>query len=94
MAVNKKQLGIWFMIGLSVAAGCTSVAAEILQSSHPGAKLVLSKCGGCHKVYAPSDYSKERWEEELPDMKHRAKLTDSEYEQISEFIMSAHSSIK
>ncbi|MBI3124169.1 MAG: hypothetical protein HYZ10_07180 [Ignavibacteriales bacterium] len=42
--------------------------------SSKGEKLYVEKCGGCHRVYAKDEFSKEHWLKEFDEMTKRAKL--------------------
>ncbi|OGU69859.1 MAG: hypothetical protein A2499_01115 [Stygiobacter sp. RIFOXYC12_FULL_38_8] len=41
-------------------------------------KLYVEKCGGCHRVYAKDEFSKEHWLKEFDEMTKRAKLDEAQ----------------
>ena len=43
-----------------------------------GRDLFASKCGGCHKLPYPSQFTVSQWDSILVPMKTKAKLTDEE----------------
>ena len=49
-------------------------SSEIAQ----GKSLYESNCAKCHKLYAPSDFTKEDWKPIVNQMQKKAHLTDSE----------------
>jgi hypothetical protein len=49
-------------------------------------KLYVNKCGSCHFLYRPYQFSKEQWAHLMPDMKEEAKLTDQEYELLLKYV--------
>ncbi|MFA7229189.1 MAG: hypothetical protein WC061_09145, partial [Melioribacteraceae bacterium] len=51
-----------------------------------GEKLYYDKCGGCHRVYEKSDFTKGRWVDELEDMSRRAKLSPEEKNLIKNYL--------
>ncbi len=53
--------------------------------------LYENKCGGCHFLYRPDRYSTKEWENILPEMKAKAKLTGEEYRQIKIYLYSLSS---
>jgi hypothetical protein len=51
-----------------------------------GRQLYVDHCGSCHQLHLPQDYSLEKWRTELDSMQTRARLSDSQKEQIYRFI--------
>ncbi|HUR10293.1 MAG TPA: hypothetical protein VM012_02920 [Flavitalea sp.] len=48
-----------------------------MENIQAGYKLYTEKCAGCHKLYQPVKYSVSQWDEILPKMIPRAKVTDT-----------------
>ncbi|MDP2035735.1 MAG: hypothetical protein Q8L04_00010 [Ignavibacteria bacterium] len=62
-----------FILILLFVVGC---ASAIYSSKEE--KLYVEKCGGCHRVYAKSEFSKEHWLKEFDEMTKRAKLDEAQ----------------
>jgi mono/diheme cytochrome c family protein len=52
-----------------------------------GRKLYTNHCGSCHNLHLPEQYTRKRWEKELPEMKQKAKITDDQVRLISNFLL-------
>lgn len=52
-----------------------------------GKQILSNKCGQCHKVYKPQDFTRNRWEQVLPSMRLKAKLDEQEYKFLYTYIM-------
>lgn len=52
-----------------------------------GYDIYVSKCGGCHILPKPLDYSEVKWMEILPDMCKRAFLDKSQQESVTRYIL-------
>jgi len=52
-----------------------------------GYDLYRAKCGGCHFLYRPTDYSQPVWDSIMPRMREKAKLNDQEYEHIRKYVL-------
>lgn len=61
-----------------------TIELEFLQQAH---KLYINKCGSCHFLYRPYQFTLEKWKKELPEMKDEAKLSQEEYNSIFNYIM-------
>ena len=48
------------------------------EKARAGYAIYSANCGGCHRLYAPGDYTKAQWEKILPRMYTKAKLTGEE----------------
>lgn len=59
-----------------------------LDSLKLGYKLYVNNCSGCHSLHLPTEKSKEHWENLLPEMFTRTKLTDSQKDMVKLFIYS------
>ncbi len=66
------------LLGLALAAACATTALTALG---PGAKLVRSKCGGCHLAPEPGR-SRQDWSRVLGQHRERVPLDDAEREAI------------
>ncbi|RZJ69477.1 cytochrome c [Flavobacterium sp.] len=53
-----------------------------------GRDLYANNCGKCHKLFAPTDESKEDWEPILKRMQRKARLTDEDMVFIHDYIFS------
>jgi hypothetical protein len=58
-----------------------------LISLRTGCSLYSGKCGRCHELYKPGEYSEDDWADILPHMARKAKITDAEQELIRRFIL-------
>ena len=58
-----------------------------MEQLNKGYDLFLAKCGGCHTLYKPYDYSEEKWREVLPDMCRRAKLDQAQSDLITKYVL-------
>jgi hypothetical protein len=54
------------LLGLAVASGC---ATSLPDPESPGARLLTERCGGCHRVYAPSTMTAEMWRYQVERMR-------------------------
>lgn len=50
------------------------------------AALYRLKCGGCHRLYSPTELNPASWEEILDRMRIRAHLTDEETETVRRYV--------
>ncbi len=51
-----------------------------------GRALYVSKCGGCHTLKLPSEYSATVWKENLDEMQERARISDNEKSDILKYL--------
>jgi len=65
-------------------ASGNAVSLESLTRSH---SLYVNKCGSCHFLYRPYQFTKEKWISIMPEMKTEARLTDDEYNSILNYLM-------
>ena len=78
----------------AVAAAAAAAAAALACAGAPTAdagpagaeRLYRSRCSACHRAYPPSSRDRARWAELLAKMAPRAKLSEPEREQISEYL--------
>jgi mono/diheme cytochrome c family protein len=52
-----------------------------------GQAIYTSNCGKCHKLHAPTDRSLSKWEQILPTMIRKAKLTDEQGGLVRAYVM-------
>ena len=48
--------------------------------------MYVAKCGSCHTLKVPSEYSVTVWRENLDEMQTRARITDAEKELMFEYL--------
>ncbi|OFY72193.1 MAG: hypothetical protein A3G23_01325 [Bacteroidetes bacterium RIFCSPLOWO2_12_FULL_37_12] len=58
-----------------------------LEHLKSGYKLYVSKCGGCHTLYPPQQFPKEKWIKLMPDMAKEAKLDSVRIGLIARYIL-------
>ena len=52
-----------------------------------GQQLYAQRCGACHQLYEPASQSAQRWPEVVRAMKERAKLDDSQEQQVLQYLL-------
>lgn len=52
-----------------------------------GRDLYISKCGGCHQLYNPKDYTNNEWDKILLSMQKKSKINDHQKNEIFNWIM-------
>lgn len=57
---------------------------EDLKTGH---RLYINSCASCHNLYIPSNYSAERWKDIMQKMGREAKLTKSEKDLITKYLI-------
>jgi hypothetical protein len=88
-----KKLSFFIFISLIIAA-CSAktfaptdqqlsamqekVPGITLESAQAGYKLYSEKCAGCHQLYHPARYTIAQWNNILPKMFPKAKLSDKD----------------
>lgn len=97
----KYYFALFLLLGLFVISCSSSIPAptqEQIQwasSKWPGTgakelsedrDLYIAKCSGCHSLKVPSDYTEEEWKPILNKMGKKAKLNESEYEMIRQYV--------
>jgi hypothetical protein len=63
----------------------------ISANAAPGQALYERKCGRCHTLFAPDDYSRAEWPSLLRSMKAQAMLRESEIETLSDYLLAGAS---
>jgi hypothetical protein len=51
-----------------------------------GEKLYTEKCGKCHVLYEPREYTQKQWKKNLKEMKEKAGLSKEQYSQILAYL--------
>jgi hypothetical protein len=103
--VNKKLI---YAIVLLILLGCTPLLAPpeekdaltarkkwpdiTTEQLNNGYHIYINNCGKCHVLYKPERFSEKKWEEELPDMYEKSKLTPKEQELVTRFVFSRRES--
>lgn len=57
-----------------------------LEKLQQGRSLYINNCASCHNLHLPSEFTKKEWEPVLNKMQKRAKINDSEKEQIAAYL--------
>jgi hypothetical protein len=83
MTRARRSFVLWISTS-AVLAGCASVPLP----PGEGAELYRAKCGGCHRLYAPSEIKDEGWPKRIELMSSRAKLTQLESARIRRYLES------
>lgn len=58
-----------------------------ITSLQQGHKLYINKCGSCHFLYRPYQYSEQEWMKFIPDMREKARLTQDEFDLIVRYVI-------
>jgi hypothetical protein len=51
-----------------------------------GKTLYEQKCGQCHPLFSPKDFTFDKWKQTLVVMRERAQLTNSQYNSIVSYL--------
>jgi hypothetical protein len=91
------RLGLLLALGAQAScAGMSPPAATPLDASRAnvdlaelqsGRKLLISKCGSCHRPPMPSAHSRSEWPSKLDDMSERSKLDAVQRQQIERYLL-------
>jgi len=65
-------------------ASRTGVSADSLLI---GRNLYTNHCGSCHNLHMPEKYTRKHWEEKMPEMQHKAKISDIDAKLITNFLV-------
>jgi nitrate/TMAO reductase-like tetraheme cytochrome c subunit len=65
-------------------ASITGVSTDSLMM---GRTLYVNHCGSCHNLHLPEQYTRSHWEDEIPDMQDKAKISDKEAKLITNFLL-------
>jgi hypothetical protein len=53
-----------------------------------GRQLYIDHCGSCHPLHLPNEFSEKVWRSKIDTMKIKAKITDSEKQEILDYLLS------
>jgi hypothetical protein len=71
-------------------AACKSPVAAVSPELGPeqerARKLYVGKCAKCHKLYDPAKYSDAEWQSWMLKMGRKAKLTQEQQRELSQYI--------
>lgn len=57
-----------------------------LAQMQKGHEIYIARCGTCHKLIKPTEYSDQKWEKILPVMSKKAKLIQTEYDLVHRYV--------
>ena len=57
------------------------------ETASAGQTIYTSRCGRCHGLKKPENYTQQRWENILKKMIPKAKLNDDEANQVTAYVM-------
>lgn len=60
--------------------------AEMSADAAKGAEIYSSKCTQCHGAKIIDNYSKERWDQVLPNMINKAKLDENDAAKVTAYV--------
>lgn len=52
-----------------------------------GRSLYVRNCGSCHNLYLPEQFTQKHWEQKMPEMQQKAKISDQEASMITKFVL-------
>lgn len=73
--------------GVEVASG-DGPPGSSAEDIAAGKVLFEERCGRCHRLYEPKEFTKEDWGPILKSMQPKAKLSDAEIGQVEAYIVS------
>lgn len=62
--------------------------ATTLDELKEGQAIYKNQCTECHKAFTITKFSEKKWKHEIDDMSPKAKLTETQKEKLSKFILS------
>lgn len=57
-----------------------------LEKLHQGRALYINRCGSCHNLYLPSNYTSKAWKPIMDKMQKRARIDDSQKELVNNYL--------
>jgi hypothetical protein len=64
-------------------------------TSYPeGRNLYMSKCGGCHQLFDPNNYTKGEWDRIMLAMQEKSKIDDQQKNDILDWIIETRKSLE
>ena len=52
-----------------------------------GRTLYTNHCGSCHNLKLPEHFTREHWKTKMPEMQHKAKISDNDTKLITNFLL-------
>jgi hypothetical protein len=90
------------IVTLVLLAGCASMLPVVTQDDvqraearwpgitkgvlEEGRQKYVDRCGGCHSLHLPSEYTESEWKRAVESMQTRAKVTPDEKEKILTYL--------
>ena len=74
---------------LVAAVACASALPPATPETEGGRAIYAAKCHSCHRLYAPSRVTPEKWPALMEKMAVKAKLTPEEEQEILAYVLSA-----
>ena len=82
------RAAVILVIAVTVLLAASGAVAKKGKKKDPDKRLYALRCAGaCHRLYKPDEYTAEGWEEILPDMSERAKLSEDEKTRIRGYLL-------
>jgi len=63
------------------------VNTNVITKYPEGRDLYMSKCGGCHQLFDPNNYSKGEWSKIMVAMQEKSKINDQQKNEIYNWIL-------
>jgi hypothetical protein len=67
----------------------TRMPTATLHTLDAGRQRYIDRCGGCHSLHMPSEFTEEEWRKSLEEMQSRSRTSDEEKELILLYIAAA-----
>ena len=77
------------IVAAMAALACASALPPATPETEGGRALYSGKCHSCHRLYAPSRVSPEKWPALMEKMAVKAKLTPEEEKEILAYVLAA-----
>lgn len=71
----------WYQAALAAAIAVSALAA-LSPPSNPVESLLLQRCGRCHDLPSPRDYTPSHWVWVIRQMSYNARLTQSQADEL------------
>jgi len=76
-------------VTVMAALACASALPPASPETEEGRTLYAGKCHGCHRLYAPTRVTPEKWPALMDKMAVKAKLSPDEERRILEYVLAA-----
>jgi hypothetical protein len=63
--------------------------AASLGALEAGRQKYIDRCGGCHSLHLPGEFTEARWRRALDEMQERSRTSDGEKEMIFRYLVAA-----